>query len=51
MLFLSAREQETYMSQAVETCKELVQHPHQFLCRQRGREVCEAFNVCEKNAE
>lgn len=39
------------MCEAVEACEEFVQHSHQLLRRQRGGEVGEAFNICEKNAE
>lgn len=41
----------TYVCEAVETCKEFIQHSHQLLRRQRRGEVCEAFDICEKNAE
>lgn len=41
----------TYVCEAVEACKEFIQHSNQLLRRKRGGEVCEAFNICEKNAE
>lgn len=40
----------TYVRQAVESREELVQHAHQLLGRQRGGQVGEAFDICEKNA-
>jgi len=37
--------------EAVESGEQLVEHADEFLRRQRGGEVREAFDVCEKNAE
>lgn len=41
----------TYVCEAVETSKEFIQHSYELLRRERRGEVCEAFNICEKNAE
>lgn len=49
--FWAGRSRNTYVCEAVEACKELVEHPHQLLRRQRGGEVGEAFDICEQDAE